>query len=399
MSQPLPTSTTSTMELKVTPSTSTAVPTLSFDLSTPTVASEGWKVENVWGGDPSNPVSKRLQDILNRTTGYRILSQLLYRPLVAFLVVVWSIVLWRKTRSAVSWRDAVALVVLIASLVSRNMIVAIGWTAAYAAWSTLADRPWNSTSALLGFEAFVRSLSPAAGSRSSNDLEEPKAETIAVAATTTAEPGSEATVLANSEVEPGLLEKEAGAKEEEQEDCVVCWSSDTPPLRLPCSHLVCLPCLKRLKEAHRFLCPFCRRPLYSFRNPNIYLFQLSVAAVGAQLALTLVCAALRIARRQYIGAAIEVLTKALPAFGMLRGLWNIHSQGEEGYFASTTASTLLGQLAGAVWLCYLTKNGILSVDFATFVDGRWARARKGDWEVYGELACRFVPVVAWVARC
>jgi hypothetical protein len=388
------------MELEVTPSTSTAVPTLSFDLSTPTVASEGWKVENVWGGDPSNPVSKRLQDILNRTTGFRILSQLAYRPLVAFLVVAFSVVLWRKSRSAVSWRDGVALVVLIASLVSRNMIVAIGWTAAYAAWSTLADRPWNSTSALPEFEAFVKRLRPAGGSKaSSNGSDMPEIDTIPVAATTTTgEPGSEVTGLANSEVSLSLPKKEA-SEEEEQEDCVVCWSSDTPPLRLPCSHLVCLPCLKRLKEAHRFLCPFCRRPLYSLRNPNINLFQLSVAAVGAQLALALVCAALRIARRQYIGAAIEVLTKALPAFGMLRGLWNIRSQGEEGYFASTTASTLLGQLAGAVWLCYLTKNGILSVDFATFVDGRWARARKGDWEVYGELACRFVPGVAWVARC
>jgi hypothetical protein len=378
------------MELEATPTDSTVVPTLSFDLSKPSDASEGWKVESVWGGDPSNPFAKHLEDILNRTTGYRILSQLAYRPLVAFLIVACSVVLWRKTRSAVSWRDGVASAVLGICLVTRSMVVAIGWTAAYAAWSTLADRPWNSTSALPGFEGFVRSLRPAEGkTTSSNGSEEPKAETIAVAETT-AESGS-ATEIEPSEKKP--------SEEDQEDDCVVCWSSDTPPLRLPCSHLVCLPCLTRLKEAHRFLCPFCRRPLYSLQNPNIYLFQLSVAAVGAQLALSVVCAALRIVRRQYIGAAIDIFTKAMPAFGMLSGLWEIRAQGEEGYFASTTAGTLFWQLGVALYLCYLSASGILRVDFITFVDGRWARARVGDWEAYGELACRFVPGYAWVMRC
>jgi hypothetical protein len=380
------------MELEVTLSDATTVPTLSFDLSTPSDASEGWKVESVWGGDPTSPIAKQIEDILNRTTGYRILSQLIHRPLVAFLVVAFSVVLWRKTRSSVSWRDGVALVVLVGCVATRSMIVAIGWTAAYAAWSTLADRPWNSTSALPGFEAFVRSLRSAGEARISNDdAEAPlKTETVAVAATT-AESISE-TSLESSE-------KKASEKEEEQDDCVVCWSSDVPPLRLPCSHLVCLPCLIRLKEAHRFLCPFCRRPLYSLQNSNIYLFQLSVAAVGAQLALSLTCGALRIVRRQYIGAAIDVLTKAAPAFGMLRGLWDIRSRGEEGFFASTTTGTLVGQLAGAVWLCYLSSNGISKVDFITFVDGKWARVRMSDWAAYRELACRFVPGFAWVTRC
>jgi hypothetical protein len=178
------------MELEATPTDSTVVPTLSFDLSTPSDASEGWKVESVWGGDPSNPFAKHLEDILNRTTGYRILSQLAYRPVVAFLIIACSVVLWRKTRSAVSWRDGVALLVLGGCLVTRLMVAAIGWTAAYAAWSTLADRPWNSTSALPGFEGFVRSLGPAEGKKaSSNGSEEPKAKNIAIAATT-AEPGS-----------------------------------------------------------------------------------------------------------------------------------------------------------------------------------------------------------------
>jgi hypothetical protein len=53
----------------------------------------------------------------------------------------------------------------------------------------------------------------------------------------------------------------------------------------------------------------------------------------------------------------------------------------------------------ALYLCYLSASGILRVDFITFVDGKWARARVGDWEAYGELACRFVPGYAWVVRC
>lgn len=359
----------------------TQIPTLSYDLVAPTAPSAGWTVSHVWGGDGTSTFAKQFQDILNRTEAFPILSRLFYRPVVAVLVVVWSAVLWRKARSrdtALSWRDAVAVVVFAASVLWREMVVAIGFTAAYAAWSTLADRSWSTTGKLPGFDAFIASLRPIG-----EDPESSEAKPV-----TPAEPGSEAARIAQVEANLGLPEKKP------EEDCVVCWSSDDSPLQLPCSHLVCEGCLTRLKEANRFLCPFCRRPLFSLATNKVHLFQLSVVSTGAQLALALVLFALRIAKRRYWGAAECFFFKILPAVATIGSQWEIRSKGEEGYFASTSESTLGVQLAFSLYMLMTMNGSVQEVDWATFVDGKWARSRPDEWQNSREFVCWLAPELA-----
>ena len=371
----------------ISPTSTQTVPTLSFDLEAPTDPSAGWKVTNVQGaGDGSNDFANKLQDLLRRTEAYSILNNLFYRHVVAVLVVAWSVVLWRKHRSAdtmLSWRDGLAGAMFVASVFWKDMVIAIGLTAAYAAWSTLAERPWNATGKLPGFEAFIASLKPAG--------EDNADESVNTDPIAPAEPDPEAARLARIEANLGLPEKKPS------EECVVCWSSsdeEETPLKLPCSHLVCEACLVRLKEANRFLCPFCRRPLYSLDNNKVYLFQACVAASGAQLALALVLAALRFARRQYWGVALCLFFKAYPAAAALMNSWGIRRQGEEGYFASTSETGLKVELAFSLWLLKSTYGSMDEVGWATFVDGKFVRARRDEWQDLRNFVCWAVPGVA-----
>lgn len=389
-----------TMEASTATQTQTSsIPTLSFDLEAPTGSSSGWKVKNVWGVDADNPsdFAKQLQDILNRTETYSVLNTLFYRHIIAVLVVVWSAMLWRKLRSVdagFSWPDALGAVACVASVVWRDMALAIGVTAGYAAWVVLADRPWNGKGGLPSFEAFVEGLKPA-----DNEDEEGSREKRAAdpqTATPPAEPGAEAEAarLTNIEAKLGLPEKKP------QEDCVVCWASDDSPLKLPCSHLVCSDCLLRLKEANRYTCPFCRRPLYTLATNKVALFQLVAASSGAQLALALVLTALRTARGQYWGAAICLLSKGYPAAAALWGQWGIRTQGEEGYFASTSERFLQIQLGLSIYLARAVYASMDEVGWATFVDGRWVCAGADEWRDLRHFVCWAVPGVAGkVVRC
>jgi hypothetical protein len=383
--------------------TQAVIPTLSFDLAAPTAASAGWTVKNVWAGDGegSNDFALKLEDILNRTETFSILDSLLYRHIIAVLVVAWSVLLWRKLRSTgtrVSWRDGLAVAMVLTAVVWRVMAVAIGCTAAYAAWSTLADRPWSLTGGLPGFDAFVASLRPVRGD---GDREEEEGSNsndtkpLAVSLAPPAEPNPEVARLARIEANLGLPETKP------EEECVVCWSSSSdeeeeedPPLQLPCSHLVCKSCLIRLKDANRYLCPFCRLPLYTLTTTKAYLFQASVASSGAQLSLALLLAALQIAKYQYWGAAGCLLFKAYPAAAALVGSWEIRGKGEEGFFASTSESGLKVQLAFSVYLLWATYGGVDEVGWATFVDGKLVRAGKDEWRFAREVVCWAVPALA-----
>jgi hypothetical protein len=388
--EPMDSSTTSA--ISPTQTQKDAVPTLSFDLSAPSSPGAAWTVNHVWGGDGTDTFAKQLQDILNRTETYSILNTLLYRHIVAALVVVWSVMLWWKLRSAdarFSWPDALAVVMCVASVLWRDVVLAIGVTAGYVAWAVLADRPWNGKGGLPSFEAFVEGLEPAENEDEQSSGEE-GADPHAIAPA--AEPGAEAEAarLTNIEAKLGLPEKKP------QEDCVVCWASDETPLKLPCSHLVCYDCLLRLKDANRYSCPFCRRPLYIPSTTKITLFQLVAASSGAQLALALILTALRIARGQYWGAAESLIFKGWPAAGTLWSQWGIRTQGEEGYFASTSEGSLQVQLAFSGYLLYAVYGGMDEVGWATFVDGKWVRASVDEGAVVRGLLCWAVP--GWAGK-
>ncbi|GAB7327406.1 hypothetical protein MBLNU13_g11269t1 [Cladosporium sp. NU13] len=367
-----------------------SVPTLSFDLSAPTDPSSGWTVQKVWGadGDDSNDFAKQLQDILNRAETFSILNTLFYRHIVAVLVVVWSVVLWRKARAVgmrFGWWDGLAVVVCVASVLWRDMVLAIGGTAGYAAWAVLADRPWNGQGGLPDFETFVKGLKPAGEDQDRDQAGCRDAESIAQA-----EPGAEAeaALLTRIEANLGLL------SEEPQEECIVCWSSDDSPLRLPCSHLVCSGCLTRLKDANEYTCPFCRRPLYTLSTNKVALFQLISFSSGAQLALALILTALRIARGRYWGAAECLVFKGYPAAGALWHQWGIRMQGEEGFFAGASERFLQIQLGLSVYLLKGIYGGLDEVGWVTFIDGKLVRAGVDEWRDLREVLCWAVPGLA-----
>ncbi|KAM0710690.1 hypothetical protein Q7P35_001428 [Cladosporium inversicolor] len=394
---------TSTSTINPTRTQTQPTPTLSFDLSAPTSSGSAWTVNHVWGGDGTDTFAKQLQDILNRTETFSILNDLFYRHIVAVLVVIWSVVLWRKAKSVgmtrFGWQDALAVLVCVGSAVWRNMPIAIGVTAGYAAWAVLADRPWNGKGGLPGFEVFVKGLKPAEDGNA-QDAEEQSEKTETQTATPSAEPdpaaAAEATLLTRIEANLGLPEKKP------HEDCVVCWSSspETPPLKLPCSHLVCSDCLLRLKDANRYTCPFCRTPLYTLTTNKATLFQLVAFSSGAQLALALTLAALRFSRGRYWGAAGSLIFKGWPAAGTLWSQWGIRKQGEEGYFASTSEGNLQVQLALSGYLLYAVYGGMDQVGWATFVDGRLVRGRVDEGEFLRAVLCWAVPGLAGrVVRC
>ena len=381
------------------PSETSSIPTLSFDLKarTDSPSGSGWTVEKVWSTSDvdSDDFAQKFQDILNRTESYSILNDLFYRYITGVLVVVWSVVLWRKLmRSAdigFGWVDGLAVVAFVGSVFWRDIAIAIGVTAAYAAWAVLADRPWNGKGGLPGFETFVKGLKKTGtGNGDAQGSQEQAAHPQAVAPS--AEPGSEAeaALLTRLEANLGLPEKKP------EEECVVCWASsdEEPPLKLPCSHLVCKGCLTRLKDANRYTCPFCRVPLYTLSTTKITLFQLIAASSGAQLALALVLTALRVTRRQYWGAAESLFFKGYPSAVALWGQWGIRKQGEEGYFASTSENSLKLQLGFSAYLVHTLYGGMNDVGWATFIDGKWIRANVDEGQFLRNVACWALPGVA-----
>lgn len=369
-----------------------SVPTVSFDLEAPTGSSSGWTVKSVWGaeGDNSNDFAKQLQDILNRTETFSILNTLLYRHFIAVLVVVWSVVLRRKPRehgTKFKWVDGLAAVLCVASVLRGDMVTAIGVMAGYAAWAMLADRPWNGKGGLPDFETFMKGLEPA-GNENTQGSGTHEAKTNATIPAAEPDAEAEAALLTRIEANLGLPEKKS------QEDCVVCWSSDDSPLRLPCSHLVCFDCLTRLKDANRYTCPFCRRPLYTLATNKVTLFQLVSATSGAQLVLALILAALRIAHGRYWGAAECLIFKGYPAVAALWHQWGIRRQGEEGYFAGTSERFLQFQLGLSIFLLRDIYRGLDEVAWATFIDGKLVRGGVDEWREVRELVCWLVPGVA-----
>lgn len=280
------------------------------------------------------------------------------------------------------------------------MVAAIGLTGAYVAWSELADGMGDSAAGsgnkLPSFEAFVASLRPAARreSKASNN----DSVTAEPRAVSQASPNSEAATLARFETALGLPEKHP------ESECVVCWSSDQAPLQLPCSHLVCESCLHRLAEASRFLCPFCRRALYSLHNNKIHLSQAITASAGAQLALALVLATLKIAGRRYWGAAGTLFFNTVHTGLLLhaqRQAARLRGTDLEGYFASVNVKFMALSLALSLYNVKANVGSFDEVDWATFIDGVWQRKTNVDeWREVRQVVCWIVPGLAErVLRC
>ncbi|KAM0691242.1 hypothetical protein Q7P36_010013 [Cladosporium allicinum] len=390
----------------------------------------GWTV-TATGNNATDAFARYVQDILNRTVTRPVLSDVLYQPIVAAIVIALTFALSRKTLSStgaasLSWRDALGLVLIGLCVVKTWILEAVALTAAYVAWSSLAGGQWNATSRLPDFDAFLASLRPATMPTTSSDAatesspaiddsptvttsdattesspiisDSPPATTIDAAPKTTlsrddnsSSPPSEATPIPSTSTpatpnpESATLhrfEAQLGLPERKpEEECVICWTSDENPLRLPCSHLVCEGCLARLRDASRYTCPYCSMALFKpQKNNNKHLlYQAAVATSGAHLAICLTEAALKIVHGRYSGAVFLLFYNMPSALFALQSQSKIRLQGEEVYFAEATETSLGVQLGMSLYLAYSSYGRVPMVDWAAFRDGEWRRMAADDW--------------------
>jgi hypothetical protein len=367
-------------------------------------ATSGWTVTSQWGGDGSNDFAKKLQDILNRTVTRPILGDVLYHPIITAIVVASTFALWKKVRSrtggsTISWRDALGLALIGGCVRSKWMLEAIALTAAYVAWSLLADRPRNPTGKMPDFQTFLASLRPAsapttlvATTNSSPSTDDspptPLSEAIPTPSTSPAAPSPESAILSQFEAQLGLPERKP------EEECVVCWASDEEPLRLPCAHLVCSDCLKRLQDSQRSTCPYCSTPIFAPKKTNKHLLhQLAVAASAAHLATCLTEAALKIAHRQYFGALLMLSFNLPSAVSALHAQHRIAVQWDQGV-NSSAADSLMLQCGISLFMVHASYGRVPDVDWANFFDGKWERYRTDEWAVIRRVLCWAAPGLA-----
>jgi len=372
--------------------------------STTAATTTGWTVTKVWG-DGDDDMAKSLQDILNRMTSRSILSDVLYRPILAAIIAAVTFAIQRKIRypidtAAVSWKDALGVALIGACVHQEWMLEAIVLTAAYVAWSFLADRPLNAGGKTPDFQTFLASLRPATDNdpTTKTSTEESPSATTNEATTTTptstdvpppTDQSPESATLSQFEAQLGLPEREP------EKDCIVCWTSDETPLRLPCSHLVCSSCLYRLRDSSRYTCPYCSTALFNLKsNKKALLHQAAVAASAAHLAICLVEAALKIAQRQYFGA-LSMLSLNLPsALSALYIQSRIRVRGEEEFFSAVTEGSLTFQLVMSLYLAHARYGGVPDVDTAIFLDGKWERYRTDEFFAVRGMMCWLAPGLA-----
>jgi hypothetical protein len=386
------------------------IQSLSSTSTAPAATTAGWTVTSQSGGDESIDLAQKLEDMLNRTVTRPILSDVIYRPIIAAIVLASTFALWKKIRSPngtskISWRDALGLA-LIGSCVSMKwMLEAIALTAAYVAWSSLADRSWNSTGKLPDFEAFLASLRLAGTTTTTNatmnpspsdddSATAPPGEATPTSSTSPAPPTPESAILSQFEAQLGLPERKPS------EECVVCWTSDEDPLRLPCLHLVCSDCLTRLRDSQRSTCPYCSTPLFKLKNNKNLLHQLAVATSAAHLAICLTEAALKIVvHRQYFGALFMLSFNLPSALLGLYAQYQVAVRWDRGVTASASESLLL-QCGVSLFMAHASYGRVPDVDWANFFDGKWRRWRTDEWDVVRRVVCWAVPGLAGqVVRC
>lgn len=169
-----------------------------------------------------------------------------FKPyLIATLAIIWVLDIWhrgllQRNGSAHHWRYYGAGVGLAYVLISKNQ-----WTLAFAftmfalTWGRLPDTQANAAGSLPNFDKFIRTIP---------DASQP-----------------EATEQANTQELPTDLTSSSPPTDDEP-TCIVCWSSDTLPKVLPCTHLVCTDCLTNLSTTTQNHCPLCRLPLFARSN-------------------------------------------------------------------------------------------------------------------------------------
>jgi hypothetical protein len=255
-----------------------------------------------------------------------------FRPyLIAFLVLVWTFDIWQQgllqtNGSARYWRFYGAGAGITFTLVSRNQwTLALAFTAFALTWSRLPDTQSNATSSLPSFDKFINSLP---------DASKIETETQPSADITAAQSPTELTASNNPTDAP---------------TCIVCWSSDDLPKILPCTHLICLDCLKNLSTTTQNHCPLCRLPLFTRSNARTITTYRAIASIwNADITIRTLALILQLYKRE--GWSRSIVFDATwvfwqSAYALWTRKWIVEGFGGE-WWQTPTFSRLDG---GTVW--------------------------------------------------
>jgi hypothetical protein len=231
----------------------------------------------------------RLREIITIDTSY-ILQDKLRFYIIAALSLVWLSAQVRRYTArdlnAGCWYgwDAFALAAVAFFCGQKRYAIACAFTSAYFAWTRLPGSPFNDLH-LPSFSAFLETASE----QDTNDV-------------ATHETASTADIPGDSPT------------------CLVCWSSDTTPVTLPCNHRMCQDCLSTLKDRRQTCCPLCRRPLFHNNDGlRCAIHKAVVAAFAASLTADGIQHFLQLWHGQYWDVAKCTITY-LPQFYCFRAL-------------------------------------------------------------------------------
>jgi len=180
------------------------------------------------------------------------MSTVLRPYLIAILVTIWAFDIWQQGRLQTHAWYGTALAVTYVLVHKNQWQLALAFTAFAVTWSRLPDTQSNTAGNLPSFDKFIRNLP---------DASQPKA---------TEQPTTE-----QQPTDPVTPNDPAG----DEPTCIVCWSSDTLPKTLPCTHLICPDCLTNLSTTTQNHCPLCRLPLFTRSNARAITTYRATAAI------------------------------------------------------------------------------------------------------------------------
>ncbi|KAF2163937.1 hypothetical protein M409DRAFT_57044 [Zasmidium cellare ATCC 36951] len=116
---------------------------------------------------------------------------------------------------------------------------------------------------------------------------------------------------------------------EDEEDCGICWSAETPLAEVKCGHRYCTSCLQAMGDHLHTTCPQCVRPLFStYDRPVFILSKASVCCASINAALFLVQATLEVKQPHYFGLVVSLGSISAMAWYLwhVRGLIRLYGE-------------------------------------------------------------------------
>lgn len=247
-------------------------------------------------------------DQYTKIESYRILETKFYPYILTLLTLIWLTAQYPRYKrhlNAGCWYgwDAMGVAVVGVLCQRKKWAAACVFTSAFFVWTRLPGSPLGDHLRLPSFGAFLRNAQKQQGGETSS-----------------ARKSSRQTEEAEARGDEG---DEAGKEDEDEDEatCLVCWSSETPPLQLPCAHLLCADCLTTMSSHRQTCCPLCQHQLYHANTliPTA-IHKLAVSALAARQISNALIHALQL----YHGLYWDVLKASITYLPQFHGFWGLY---------------------------------------------------------------------------